>query len=113
MIERAVYSWVFGLNFALDNIVITPCVPKEYANAEITTPFNGHNLTIKYVGYGAKIESAKIESAKIESAKIESAKIESATVNGKYLRVSAAGRSVGFDKSSIECDSTVTVVLKS
>lgn len=118
MIERAVYSWVFGLNFTLDNIVITPCVPEEYANAEITTPFNGHRLTIKYVGYGAKIESAKIETAKIESvkiesAKIESAKIESATVNGKSLRVSADGRSVGFDKSSIECDSTVTVVLKS
>lgn len=92
MIERAVYSWVFGLNFALDNIVITPCVPKEYANAEIATPFNGHRITIKYIGYGAKIESAAI--------------------NGKTLSVSGDGRSVLIDKTLFAGDLTVNVVLK-
>ncbi len=92
MIERAVYSWVFGLNFALDNIVITPCVPKEYANAEITTPFNGHNLTIKYVGYGAQIEIAEI--------------------SGKAFDVSAEGRSVLIDKALITDDLTIVIKLK-
>ena len=92
MIERAVYSWVFGLNFALDNIVITPCVPKEYANAEITTPFNGHNLTIKYVGYGAQIETAEI--------------------GGKAFDVSAEGRSVLIDKALITDDLTIIIKLK-
>lgn len=92
MIERAVYSWVFGLNFALDNIVITPCVPKEYANAEITTPFNGHNLTIKYVGYGAQIEIAEI--------------------SGKAIDVSAEGRSVLIDKALITDDLTIIIKLK-
>lgn len=92
MIERAVYSWVFGLNFALDNIVITPCVPKEYANAEITTPFNGHNLTIKYVGYGAQIETAEI--------------------SGKAFDVSAEGRSVLIDKALITDDLTIIIKLK-
>lgn len=92
MIERAVYSWVFGLNFALDNIVITPCVPKEYANAEITTPFNGHNLTIKYVGYGAQIEIAEI--------------------SGKAFDVSAEGRSVLVDKALITDDLTIIIKLK-
>lgn len=92
MIERAVYSWVFGLNFALDNIVITPCVPKEYANAEITTPFNGHNLTIKYVGYGAQIEIAEI--------------------GGKAFDVSAEGRSVLIDKALITDDLTIIIKLK-
>ena len=92
MIERAVYSWVFGLNFALDNIVITPCVPKEYANAEITTPFNGHKLTIKYVGYGAQIEIAEI--------------------SGKALDVSAEGRSVLIDKALITDDLTIIIKLK-
>lgn len=92
MIERAVYSWVFGLNFALDNIVITPCVPKEYANAEITTPFNGHNLTIKYVGYGAQIEIAEI--------------------SGKTFDVSAEGRSVLIDKALITDDLTIVIKLK-
>lgn len=92
MIERAVYSWVFGLNFALDNILITPCVPKEYANAEITTPFNGHNLTIKYVGYGAQIEIAEI--------------------SGKAFDVSAEGRSVLIDKALITDDLTIVIKLK-
>ena len=92
MIERAVYSWVFGLNFALDNIVITPCVPKEYANAEITTPFNGHNLTIKYVGYGAQIEIAEI--------------------SGKAFDVSAEGRSALIDKALITDDLTIIIKLK-
>lgn len=92
MIERAVYSWVFGLNFALDNIVITPCVPKEYANAEITTPFNGHKLTIKYVGYGAQIEIAEI--------------------SGKAFDVSAEGRSVLIDKALITDDLTIIIKLK-
>ena len=92
MIERAVYSWVFGLNFALNNIVITPCVPKEYANAEITTPFNGHNLTIKYVGYGAQIEIAEI--------------------GGKAFDVSAEGRSVLIDKALITDDLTIIIKLK-
>ena len=92
MIGRAVYSWVFGLNFALDNIVITPCVPKEYANAEITTPFNGHNLTIKYVGYGAQIEIAEI--------------------SGKAFDVSAEGRSVLIDKALITDDLTIVIKLK-
>ncbi len=92
MIERAVYSWVFGLNFALNNIVITPCVPKEYANAEITTPFNGHNLTIKYVGYGAQIEIAEI--------------------SGKAFDISAEGRSVLIDKALIIDDLTIIIKLK-
>lgn len=92
MIERAVYSWVFGLNFALDNIVITPCVPKEYANAEITTPFNGHNLTIKYVGYGAQIEIAEI--------------------SGKAFDISAEGRSALIDKALITDDLTIIIKLK-
>ena len=92
MIERAVYSWVFGLNFALNNIVITPCVPKEYANAEITTPFNGHNLTIKYVGYGAQIEIAEI--------------------GGKSFDVSAEERSVLIDKALITDDLTIIIKLK-
>ncbi len=92
MIERAIYSWVFGLNFTLDNIIITPCVPKEYANAEITTPFDGHRITIKYIGYGAKIASAE--------------------VNGKNVPISADTRSVMIDKSLFNGDLNINVKLE-
>ena len=91
MIERAVYSWVFGINFTLDYMIITPCVPKEYENAEITTPFNGHRITVKYVGYGAKIQSAEI--------------------NGKGLFVSEDSRSVSARKSQICIGSTIIIRL--
>ena len=92
MIERAVYSWVFGINFTLDDMVITPCVPKEYENAEVVTPFGGHRITVKYVGYGAKIQSAEAD--------------------GKPLLVSSDCRSVIVDKSRIKGDLTITIELK-
>lgn len=92
MIERAIYSWVFGLNFTLDHITITPCVPKEYANAEITTSFDGRRITIKYICYGAKITSAE--------------------VNGKNVPISADTRSVMIDKSLFNGDLNINVKLE-
>ena len=91
MIERTVYSWVFGINFTLRDMVITPCVPKEYENAEVTTPFNGHRITVKYIGYGAKIQSAE--------------------VGRKSLSVSSDGRSVFIEKSRISDGMTITIKL--
>ena len=91
MIERAVYSWVFGINFTLCDMVITPCVPKEYENAEVITPFNWHKITVKYTGYGAKILSAEID--------------------GKQLPVFEDSRSVSIEKTQICKDSTITIKL--
>lgn len=92
MLERAVYSWMFGLNFTLNNILIKPCVPKEYANSEIKTPFNGRLITIKYVGYGAEIDSA--------------------VMNDENINVSSDGRYVNIDKSLIDKDTTIVINLK-
>lgn len=89
--QRAVYSWVFGINFTLSDMVITPCVPKEYENAEVVTPFSGRKITVKYSGYGAKIQSAEID--------------------GKPLSVSADGRSALIEKSRISDDVTITIKL--
>lgn len=61
MIERAVYSWVFGLNFDLGGIVLSPCIPASFANAEIETSYRGHRLKIKFVGYGAKIDGVDLD----------------------------------------------------
>ena len=91
MIERAVYSWVFGINFTLRDMVITPCLPKKYENAEVVTPFNGHKITVKYSGYGAKIQCAEI--------------------NGKTLPLSADGRSALIEKSRISDDVAITIKL--
>ena len=96
MIERAIYSWVFGINFTLSDLVITPCVPKEYANAVVTTPFNGHKLTVKYVGFGATVKSASISGA---------------AVSGAELKVDKAGRSVIIDKKALGGDAEITIIL--
>ena len=90
MIERAIYSWVFGINFTLDNLVITPCVPKEYENAEIQTPFNGHKITIKYVGYGSEIASADIGGKAVDC------------FNERLVKI---------DKSAIKADCIITIQL--
>lgn len=92
MIERAIYSWVFGINFTLDDLVITPCVPKEYENSEITTPFNGHKITIKYVGYGSKIESADMD--------------------GKELNIENGGKSLKMSKKTIAKDCVIIIKLE-
>lgn len=90
MIERAIYSWVFGINFTLEDLVITPCVPKEYENAEIKTPFNGHKITIKYVGYGSKIASADMDGKAINC------------FNERLVKI---------DKSAIKADCIITIQL--
>lgn len=92
MIERAIYSWVFGINFTLEDLVITPCVPKEYENAEIQTPFNGHKITIKYVGYGSEIIGAE--------------------AGGKALNVEDNGKSLKIDKNDITKDCVIAIELK-
>ena len=93
MIERAIYSWVFGINFTLDELVIAPCVPKELANAEIVTPVggSGSRIKIRYIGYGAKAESAEID--------------------GKSLIISEDKRSIKAEKTSIRDGAEIIVKL--
>ena len=60
MIERAVYSWVFGVRFTLDELQIKPCIPKEYANAFVKTRYKDKTVEIKYDGFGNKVKSATL-----------------------------------------------------
>ena len=71
MIERAVYNWIFGISFTLDNFEIKPCIPKEYADAEISMKFNGKTVRVKYSGYGNEIMSAWLNGEKISVEKAE------------------------------------------
>jgi len=91
MIERAVYSWVFGVNFTLAEMVISPCLPKEYADAEIEIPYHAHRIKIKYIGYGSTIDRALIDD--------------------KPLSISNDGRSISIPKAAIDRDITILVVL--
>lgn len=91
MIERAVYSWMFGVGFTLDSIVITPCLPRRFGDSDAYLDFEGKKISIAYKGYGAKIVSAR--------------------VNGAPARISADGRSVVIDKTSVSSDLSVEIEL--
>ena len=92
MLGRAVYSWVFGVNFTLDSLTLSPCFPKEYANSEIKTPFGGHEISIRYIGYGSHIKKAAIDQMS--------------------LKVSEDGRSVSIGKELLNEDKTILIEMK-
>lgn len=58
MIERAIYNWLFGVQFTLDSLVFAPCIPKQYQDANVQMRYNGRPLSVTYVGYGNKVLSA-------------------------------------------------------
>ena len=91
MIERAVYSWMFGFNFTLNEIVITPCLPEQFRDASAYLCFEGKKINLSYSGYGAKITSAR--------------------VNGTPAKVSEDGRSLIIDKSEVNSDLLIEVEL--
>ena len=84
MIERAIYSWIFGVSFTLDEMKISPCIPKECKDATVTFPYSGHRIAIDYDGYGATIENA--------------------TTNGKSLPLSEDRSSLSISKEQIKAD---------
>ena len=66
MLERAVYNWMFGVRFTLDGLYVKPCLPKEYANSEITFQYLGENLKIKFKSYGNKAVAASVNGKAVE-----------------------------------------------
>lgn len=61
MIERAIYSWMFGISFSLDSVVIKPCIPLAFADATVTVNYGDTKITVTYSGYGNKVQSAAID----------------------------------------------------
>ena len=60
MIERAVYSWMYGVRFTLGEVRISPCLPERYKNSAVTLGYGGTTLDIDYVGSGS-IKSATVD----------------------------------------------------
>lgn len=92
MSERIIYSWLFGVGYTLGNVVITPCVPKRFENAEVSTKFMDTRIKIKYNGYGTKIKNA--------------------TLNGKALDIDKNGRSVSISKEELKALKEVLIEIE-
>ena len=61
MIARAVYSWMFGIRFTLNNVEIAPCLPERYGNASVQFSYGKTRVAVTYKGYGAKVRSATLD----------------------------------------------------
>ena len=66
MLERSIYNWMFGVNFTLNSLKIKPCLPKEYANSQITLKYLDHNIEIKFNGYGNCVVDASVNGNLVE-----------------------------------------------
>ena len=90
MLERAVYSWAFGLRFTLDSLQIKPCLPKAYANSEIALEYMGNRVRVQYNGYGNTVSFASVNG------------VETAVENGCLV----------MDKKSIQADMQIVLRLE-
>ena len=90
VIARAIYAWMFGVQFDLDEIYVTPCLPKRYENASVELSYSKTRMQISYVGYGSKVKSA--------------------TLNGNKLPVTENGAVIA--KSLLDGKDTVQIVIE-
>lgn len=65
MIERAIYSWMFGVRFGLDEIIIKPCLPQRYGDSKIQLFYGETEFIIAYKGYGASVKKAFLDENEI------------------------------------------------
>lgn len=69
MIERVIYNWMFGLDYHIDYIKISPCIPKQYKDSFVKETYNNLAIEIQYFGFGSKIQKAIINGIEIEHQK--------------------------------------------
>ena len=62
MIERAIYSWMLGIRFGLDEICIKPCLPACYADTAANVGYGDTHIRIEYIGSGARVTAATLDS---------------------------------------------------
>ncbi len=91
MIERAVYQWMYGISYTFSSMMITPCVPKAYADSVVMFSYGGSRVKIKYHGFGAQIRKA--------------------VMNHEGLSVFADGRSVAIDKKQMNGAMVIEIYL--
>ena len=61
MIERAIYSWMLGIRFALDEIVIKPCLPACYEDTAASVGYGDTRIRIEYAGSGSVVTEATLD----------------------------------------------------
>lgn len=66
MVERTVYSWMFGLDYHIENLTLSPCIPVQYKDAVVTDHFVGNEIKVIYHGYGNKIVSCVVNGTNFE-----------------------------------------------
>ena len=60
MIERAIYNWMFGIDFRCESIAIRPCIPARFANASVSVPYGAFRINVTYSDYGSHVVSCTV-----------------------------------------------------
>lgn len=55
MVERAIYNWMFGIDFHMETLDIHPVLPKEYGDSKVDMKWNDKQLHFEFVGFGNKV----------------------------------------------------------
>ena len=92
MIERAIYSWMLGIRFGLDEITIKPCLPKIYGKTAANVGYGDTRIRIEYVGSGSVVTAATLDgkALTIENGCVKIAKSAFANKAECVLRVTLA-----------------------
>lgn len=65
MIERAIYSWMLGIRFGLDEITIKPCLPKIYGKTAANVGYGDTRIRIEYNGSGSIVTAATLDGVRL------------------------------------------------
>lgn len=67
MVYRAIYNWMFGISFSMKNLIINPCLPKQYGDSLVSLKFGNKQISVKYVGFGNKIKKIVFNNCELKS----------------------------------------------
>ncbi len=65
MAERAVYQWMFGIDFDLSDLVLSPCVPESFRDAKVTVPTVQGSLDVIYHGFGSTMARVTLDGREV------------------------------------------------
>ncbi len=86
MIARAIYHWIFGINYHPSYLELSPCIPKEYKDSEISYVNNGINIKIKYHGFGSSINKILLNNIEINGKTIDKNQLKKNTYIEVFLK---------------------------
>lgn len=89
MIERAIYNWMFGIQFEPKQLIIKPCLPENYKDSNVKLNYLGKKIELHYHGYGSTVLKVDLNGSVIDvhngAAEVDKSKILDNNILNIYL----------------------------